>query len=251
MSLGYLCIAQNSNNVDYLRMAYLQALSCKLTQWKELNSFSVIVDKETADCIEQKHIDVFDNIIANNPLAASGGGAGDSDDDVRLKSLGTFLTQQRTVTADDYLIRTLSLPSQYGSIAKAYITSDTDLALNLKNDVSGFVDYDNNTTSTNNSIDNYFRKINYDVTNPFSVNLYVLGYNSNKNLTQINEALFYNIKQYLKKYRLLTDGINIIDGYIIASLELQQRLIPFIIRRPIPGGGCEYWNLKDLEVIAY
>jgi hypothetical protein len=43
----------------------------------------------------------------------------------------------------------------------------------------------------------------------------VLGYNENKNLTQINEALFYNIKEYLKKYRLLTDGVNIIDGYII------------------------------------
>lgn len=40
---------------------------------------------------------------------------------------------------------------------------------------------------------------------------------------------------------------NIIDGYIIAELELQEKKIPFIIRRPIPGGGSEYWNLKDLE----
>ena len=40
---------------------------------------------------------------------------------------------------------------------------------------------------------------------------------------------------------------NIIDGYIIAEIELQEKKIPFIIRRPIPGGGSEYWNLKDLE----
>ena len=40
---------------------------------------------------------------------------------------------------------------------------------------------------------------------------------------------------------------NIIDGYIIAEMELQEKKIPFIIRRPIPGGGSEYWNLKDLE----
>ncbi len=44
---------------------------------------------------------------------------------------------------------------------------------------------------------------------------------------------------------------NVIDGYVIAELELQQKRIPFIIRRPVPGGGFEYWNLRDLEVIAF
>jgi DNA-directed RNA polymerase subunit K/omega len=44
---------------------------------------------------------------------------------------------------------------------------------------------------------------------------------------------------------------NIIDGYLIAEMELNQKKIPFIIRRPIPGGGCEYWNLKDLEIICF
>lgn len=44
---------------------------------------------------------------------------------------------------------------------------------------------------------------------------------------------------------------NVIDSYIIAELELQQKRIPFIIRRPIPGGACEYWNLKDLEIISF
>jgi len=70
MSRGFLCIAQNSGETDYLRMAYLQALSCKITQYAHRNSFSVIVDRETADCLEQKHIDVFDNIIVlKNDLA--------------------------------------------------------------------------------------------------------------------------------------------------------------------------------------
>jgi len=44
---------------------------------------------------------------------------------------------------------------------------------------------------------------------------------------------------------------NIIDGYLIANMELEQKRIPFIIRRPIAGGGCEYWNLKDLENVAF
>jgi len=44
---------------------------------------------------------------------------------------------------------------------------------------------------------------------------------------------------------------NIVDSYIIAELELKEKKIPFIIRRPVPGGGCEYWNIKDLEQIAF
>jgi DNA-directed RNA polymerase subunit K/omega len=41
----------------------------------------------------------------------------------------------------------------------------------------------------------------------------------------------------------------IIDGYLIAQLELQQKVLPFIIRRPLPGGKSEYWRLSDLELI--
>ena len=44
---------------------------------------------------------------------------------------------------------------------------------------------------------------------------------------------------------------NIIDGYIIAELELKEKKIPFIIKRPIPGGAFEYWNIKDLEIINF
>ena len=43
---------------------------------------------------------------------------------------------------------------------------------------------------------------------------------------------------------------NIIDNSIIAQMELEQKKIPFIIRRPIPGGGSEFWRLKDLVIIS-
>ena len=42
----------------------------------------------------------------------------------------------------------------------------------------------------------------------------------------------------------------IIDGYIIAQLELEHKKLPFIIRRPIPNGGSELWKLQDLEIIC-
>ena len=44
---------------------------------------------------------------------------------------------------------------------------------------------------------------------------------------------------------------NVIDGYIIAELELKQKRIPFIIRRPLPNGGSEYWKVQDLEDISF
>lgn len=42
---------------------------------------------------------------------------------------------------------------------------------------------------------------------------------------------------------------NIIDGYLIALSEFEQKKIPFIVKRPLPNGGCEYWKLRDLEVV--
>ena len=40
---------------------------------------------------------------------------------------------------------------------------------------------------------------------------------------------------------------NIIDGHTIAHMELVQNKIPFIIRRPLPNGGSEYWKISDLK----
>jgi len=39
------------------------------------------------------------------------------------------------------------------------------------------------------------------------------------------------------------------DGYIIAEQELHENKIPFIIKRPLPTGKCEYWKIQDLEII--
>ena len=44
---------------------------------------------------------------------------------------------------------------------------------------------------------------------------------------------------------------NVVDSYVIAELELREKKIPFIVKRPIPGGAFEYWNLKDLEIIGF
>ena len=58
---GYLTIVSNTIDVDYLNLAYLQALNIKDTQ--QINSYAVIVDKDTAQKIQDKHRQVFDYII--------------------------------------------------------------------------------------------------------------------------------------------------------------------------------------------
>ena len=42
---------------------------------------------------------------------------------------------------------------------------------------------------------------------------------------------------------------SVVDGYVIAMAEFEQKKIPFIVKRPMPNGGCEYWKLRDLEVL--
>jgi DNA-directed RNA polymerase subunit K/omega len=63
----------------------------------------------------------------------------------------------------------------------------------------------------------------------------ILGERAN----QINEGspIFVNVDN------------DVIDGYLIALKEFEERKIPFIIQRPLPNGTCEYWRLQDLEII--
>ena len=42
---------------------------------------------------------------------------------------------------------------------------------------------------------------------------------------------------------------DIIDGITIARMELEKKAIPFIIRRPLPNGDSEYWDISDLEIL--
>ncbi len=51
--------------------------------------------------------------------------------------------------------------------------------------------------------------------NPFAINLYLLGYDNAGRLTQLNRAVKENLKTYLNEYKILTDGVNILDGFVI------------------------------------
>ena len=128
-------------------------------------------------------------IAVNNAIPAAGAKTADTLQDIKNNALANFATQNRLVTREDYIIRSYSMPSKYGSVAKAYIVPDDQISQ------QGYQD----TT----------------IANPLAMNMYILGFNDLKQLTPLNQAIKENLKTYLNYYRMLTDAINIKDAFII------------------------------------
>ena len=111
-----------------------------------------------------------------------------------------------------------------------------------------------------NSLSNYHPQIIYNTQDEVSelckIRKDKSGFDPNHKTTPILSKYEYTrvIGQRAKQINdgstpLIAVSDNIIDGYLIAKLELEQKKIPFIIRRPIPGGKFEYWKLNDLEYL--
>ena len=140
------------------------------------------------------------SVAVNNPEAARGGGSGDSLEEIRENTMAQFATQQRTVTKEDYIIRTLSMPSKFGRVAKAYIVQDDQMS----------------------SMTNEFNRIR----NPLALNLYTLGYDNNKKLSNLNRATKTNLATYLEQYRMLSDAVNIKNAFVI-NFSVDFQIVTF------------------------
>ena len=149
-----------------------------------------------------------DSLAVTNPKPAIGGAAGQSIREVRESALAYYQTQQRAVTKEDYIIRTYSLPSKYGNIAKAFIVQDDQL-----NESMGLEQQEKKITIED--VGKSIKSISVRIPNPLAMNLYTFGYNSNKKLESLNQIVKENLKTYLSQYRLVTDAINIKDAYVI------------------------------------
>jgi hypothetical protein len=148
------------------------------------------------------------SIKVNNPTPATGGKDAETNDEIRNNALANFSSQGRAVTDKDYVIRAYAMPAKFGSIAKAYAVSDSQLNPPVNQLVNNsIVSSSFSPFSTNNATGPH--------NNPFAINLYLLGYDTNKRLINTNEAIRQNLKNYLNQYRMLTDSVNMLDGYII------------------------------------
>jgi hypothetical protein len=123
---------------------------------------------------------IFDSVEIQNPEAATGGQDGDSIEELRQNTISNIATQLRAVTPDDYLVRTLSLPSKFGAIAKAHVQ----------------------------------KPISEDTSNT-TLDIYTLSYDLNKHLRKPSNALKENLKTYLNEYKMIGDSLTIKDGFII------------------------------------
>ena len=144
---------------------------------------------------------VKSTVVVNNEFPATGAKSSDSIQEIKNNALGNFAAQNRLVTKEDYIIRAYSMPSKFGSIAKSYIIPDDQLS---QNDLQ-----------------------EQRIANPLAMNMYVLGYNSSKQLTHVNQAVKENLKTYLDYYRILTDAINIKDAFIInIGIDFEISVLP-------------------------
>ena len=133
------------------------------------------------------------SLAVTNERPAVGGKFEEEIEEVRENARAYFSAQNRSVTREDYLVRAYAMPPQFGSVAKAFVAPDFQIKTPLD---------DGPLT-------------NELVVNPLAINFYCLGYDANKKLTTINAATKQNLRNYLSYYRILTDAINIKDGYIV------------------------------------
>ena len=141
------------------------------------------------------------SIKITNESPASGGSSSETLTQIKENAAAYFNAQNRAVTKADYITRAYSLPQKYGNIAKAYIVQDEQLETDGQLQVIDGQVIDTRTATKQ--------------PNPLALNMYLLGYDVNKKLVALNRAVKQNLKIYLSQYRIMTDAINIKDGYVI------------------------------------
>jgi hypothetical protein len=171
------------------------------------------VPANTINIVEQVTVAAPDQTKANtltfnNAQPAVGGRDGDTVEELRQNSLRAYSEQNRAVTLQDYAIRSLSLPALYGSISKVYVTQDQATNANV---LGGAYD-----------------------SNPLALSLYVLAYNSEKQVIPATETLKQNLKTYLSQYMLLTDAVNIKDAFIVnVAMKYEIITLPNFVSRDV------------------
>ena len=170
------------------------------------------------------------SVAVENLEPAIGGRGSESIEEIRQNALATFGSQNRAVTRQDYIVRALSMPERYGSVAKVYVSPDGEVDNNSPASIlanpQNIAEFTNLIDGLKGSSKQDIQKelVKYltqkktsigEINNPFAINMYVLGYNGDKKLTNLNKAVKQNLKTYLGEYRMMTDAVNIIDGFVV------------------------------------
>ncbi len=116
------------------------------------------------------------SIGCSNMASTAGGLPEETAVQIKLNASAFFAAQNRAVTREDVIARVLSMPQAFGAPQKVYVKPSDG---------------------------------------PFSYDIHVLAFDSNGSLVLATDTLKQNIASYLGKYKMLTDGVNILDADII------------------------------------
>ena len=163
---------------------------------------------------------VFNSLAAANPKAADGGAAGDTDEIIRQNTISSISAQQRTVTLDDYKVRAMSMPSDFGTVAKLYMEKPT---------------LDNQTSTVE------------------TLCMYVLSKNNEGNLSTPTKTLKKNLRTYLSQYKIIGDSIEIKDAYIInIAIDFEIVVLPNFINSQVILSCItslqEHFNINNFQI---
>ena len=206
-------------------------------QLTRINKIEFEEDTQALTDSERAIYEATKNSVAiDNEVTAAGGRGGETVEEIRQNALANFGSQNRAVTAKDYQVRVLSMPAKFGAVAKAYAVADGTIDNNSPasilaspNNLQEFTDLVMSFVNMPDSEEPSEQSVKEDITqyligktsneneknNPFAINLYLLGYDLFGRLVPLTRGVKENVKTYLNEYRLLTDGININDGFII------------------------------------
>lgn len=144
--------------------------------------------------------DVVQSVASNNSSPATGGAGQDDVESIRQNALAFFNAQNRLVTVDDYIVRCYAMPPKYGSVAKVFVTKDDQINNILR------------ATQGQPPVNGVFVQ---DTPGHGMINLYVLGFNQQQKISTLNLDTKNNLKTYLDQYRMLTDNVRIMDGFVV------------------------------------
>ena len=164
-----------------------------------INTSNIFFNEYNLDSTTAEYI--FDTVASSNPEAATGGASGDTNEILRQNTLMQIAAQQRSVTLDDYMVRAMSMPSDFGTVNKIYIEKPT---------------LDNQTSTIE------------------TLCMYILSKSNQGTLLPPNSTLKKNLRTYLSQYKMIGDSIEIKDAYIInLSIDFEIIVLPNFINSQV------------------
>ena len=145
------------------------------------------------------------NISVTNEEPARGGSDQESIDEIRHRAKAHFSSQRRCVTREDYEARILQMPAKFGNVAKVYVERQS------LGDILASADVDENGMLSQEEIAALLGGGDQIPT----IDVYTLSYDINKYLVSTPNIIHQNLKKYLDRFRIITDEVNLMSGYVI------------------------------------